>query len=349
MTSPIQLPEHLARAYADRDVVVLGASGFVGRWVARALTSAGARLTLLVRAPDSSRRLFDQLGISGDVRQLDLRDLGAVEATFDQVRPTVTFNLAGYGVDRSERDPEEANFLNADMVRVLCRIVADVANDWQGLHLVHAATALEYGMASGDLNEDTAGEPTTLYGRSKLAGTHAVQRACRDSGLRAVVARLFTVYGPGEHQGRLFPALIHAAKTRQSLPLTAGHQLRDFAYVEDVAAGLILLGTTPAASGQVVNLATGKLLSVRDFALQAAQVLRLDTGLLGFGQLPVREEEMAHNPVSVNRLTALTGWRPPSDVATGVERTLAWLEARVGGTPQLPDDGTAPTGTTKPG
>ena len=325
MTSRTLLQERLARAYADRDVVVLGASGFVGRWVARALTGAGARLTLLVRAPDPSRRLFDQLGIHGDVRQLDLHDLGAVEAIFHEVRPTVTFNLAGYGVDRSERDPEEAHFLNADLVGVLCRIVTGVADDWQGLHLVHAGTALEYGMATGDLNEDTPAEPTTLYGRSKLAGTHAVQHACRESRLRAVVARLFTVYGPGEHQGRLFPALIHAAESRQLLPLTTGHQLRDFAYVEDVADGLILLGTVPAASGQVVNLATGKLLSVRDFALQAAQVLHLDEELLKFGQLPVRGEEMAHNLVNINRLTTFTRWHPPADIHSGVERTVAWL------------------------
>jgi len=278
-----------------------------------------------VRAPDASRRLFDHLGIDGDVRQLDLHDLDAVEAVFHEVRPTVTFNLSGYGVDRSERDPEEAHFLNADVVRVLCRIVADVASDWQGLHLIHAATALEYGMATGDLNEDIPAEPTTLYGRSKLEGTHAVQRACRDSGLRASVARLFTVYGPGEHQGRLFPALIQAAKTRQSLPLTAGRQRRDFTYVEDVATGLMLLGSVPKASSQVVNLATGKLLSVRDFALQTAQVLRLDERLLEFGRLPVRGEEMAHNPVNINRLTTLTGWRPPADIRSGVERTLAWL------------------------
>ncbi len=326
MTSRAQLPEHLIQAYADRDVVVLGASGFVGRWVARALTNAGARLTALVRLPDQSRRLFDHLGIHGDIRQLDLHDLGAVEAVFHEVRPTVTFNLAGYGVDRSERNPEEARFINADLVRVLCRIVADVADDWQGLHLIHAGTALEYGTGSGNLNEDTPAEPTTLYGRSKLAGTHAVQRACRDSNLRAVAARLFTVYGPGEHQGRLFPALIQAAKTRQPLSLTAGRQLRDFAYVEDVATGLMLLGSVPEASGQLVNLATGKLLSVLDFALRTAQVLRLDEGLLRFGQLPVRGEEMAHNPVDINRLTSLTGWSPPADIPSGVERALAWLE-----------------------
>ncbi len=67
----------------------------------------------------------------------------------------------------------------------------------------------------------------------------------------------------------------------------------------------------------------------------------INVKLLRFGQLPTREEEMAHNPVNINRLTALTGWRPSCDIATGVEHTLAWLERGVGGTPQPADEGGA--------
>jgi len=323
LSSPVH--SELARAYRGRKVAVLGASGFVGRWVAKVLTDAGARLTLFIRSPDPFRNVVEQLGIRGDTQQIDLHNLGAVEQAIHTLRPSITFNLAGYGIDRSERDPKEAYSLNANLVRVLCQIAAEIGDDWPGPQLVHTGSALEYGPATGDLSEDTIAEPTTLYGKSKLAGTHAVQDACRNLGVRAIVARLFTVYGPGEHEGRLFPALIQAAKTGTSLPLTAGDQLRDFAYVEDVAFGLTLLGIPSVASGQVVNLATGKLLSVRDFALQTAQVLHLDPALLRFGQLPVRGEEMAHNPVNIKLLTKLTGWQPPADVQDGVERTLTWL------------------------
>jgi len=238
----------------------------------------------------------------------------------------MTFNLAGYGVDRAERDRDEAFSLNAASVRLLCQSAVEHSDIWDGLTLVHTGSALEYGEASGDLHEGTTPSPVTVYGQSKLEGTLAIQEACRATDLRAVVARLFTVYGAGEHDGRLLPSLLETARENRELPLTTGNQLRDFTYVEDVANGLLILGMIPAACGLIVNLATGKLLSVRDFALQTAQVLRLDGGLLGFGQLPGREEEMAHNPVNINRLTALTGWRPPSDIATGVERTLAWLE-----------------------
>ena len=81
--------------------------------------------------------------------------------------------------------------------------------------------------------------------------------------MRAVTARLFTVYGPGEHCGRLLPSLIEAARAEKPLELTAGTQLRDLTYVEDVAEGLLRLGLAQAEPGSVVNLATGHLTMVR--------------------------------------------------------------------------------------
>ncbi|NIP76477.1 MAG: NAD-dependent epimerase/dehydratase family protein, partial [Xanthomonadales bacterium] len=72
--------------------------------------------------------------------------------------------------------------------------------------------------------EDSVPNPTTLYGRSKLAGTLQFRRACQRTGLRGLTARLFTVYGPGEHPGRLLPSLIEAAETDEPLELTAGLQ-----------------------------------------------------------------------------------------------------------------------------
>jgi len=340
-------PECFESPYQGRTIIVWGASGFVGRWVSKMLAESGARLTFLVRSPEQSQRLFRRLGIRGEIRPIDLLDLRAVETAFRDLRPSITFNLAAYGVDRSERDPDLAYALNADLVRVLCLETASVEDDWAGLRLIHAGTALEYGTATGDLREDTPTNPTTSYGQSKLAGTRIIRDACCESGLKAAVARLFTVYGPGEHEGRLFPDLLEAASGKHTIPLTAGDQLRDFAYVEDIALGLMLLGAKPDASGKVINLATGKLLSVRDFVLQTAQVLRLDDRFLGFGQLPTREEEMAHNPVNINRLEALTGWRPPANVAVNVGRALARLDEGTG-VDQHPD-GRAPLDPETPG
>jgi len=108
------------------------------------------------------------------------------------------------------------------------------------------------------------------------------------------------------------------------------HQ-RDFVYVEDVADGLLMLGMTATPLGSVVNIATGKLTTIKEFAETAAEILGMDHDRLKFGALPTREEEMEHKPVSIRKLVQLSGWVPQADIASGVRKTLEFYRAQLSG------------------
>src|SRR5262249_48350625 len=286
----------------------LGAAGFIGRRVARSLCEQEAGLFLVVRDAARANRIFSTYGIRGEVVEFDLNRLEDLRNLIVRLRPSITFNLAGYGVDRSERDEADAYRINADLPQTLCETIAECRDrEWMWQNLVHTGSALEYGEIGGDLSEDSQPEPTTLYGKSKLTGTQAVARCCGENGIRGVTARLFTVYGPGESEGRLGPSLMHVARTGQEIQLTDGRQRRDFTYVADVAEGLLRLGLSSAAPGEIVNLATGRLTTVRQFVEQAAGILNIPNERLLFGALPTRPEEMSHLPVAIDRLKSLTG------------------------------------------
>ena len=264
---------------------MLGATGFIGRWVARLLSELEADLHVAVRDAGRMRELGREYAIRAAPHEVDLTRDGDLRALIQAVRPQVTFNLAGYGVNRAERDRELAYRINDRMLGDLAGALAEQRPEagWPGLRLVHVGSALEYGESRGDLSESSTPRPTTLYGKSKLAGTERLVRAAGEHSLAAVTARLFSVYGPGEHSGRLLPSLFEAARTGEPLSLTPGLQRRDFAYVEDVARGLLALALSQARAGEVVNLATGTLERVRDFALVAARVLRIPEERLHFG------------------------------------------------------------------
>lgn len=316
-------------SYRGRRVLVLGASGFIGRWVAQALTEAGAVVFCAVRDPVGSRPVLAEHGVTEQVVRLDVTDLAAVEALLGQLRPAVVFNLAGYGVDRTERDEQLARQINADLPHTLAAALSQRGgSDWPGYALVHTGSALEYGAVGGNLAESGAENPTTLYGITKLAGTRAIERCGDTTALAGITARLFTVYGPGEHDGRLVPTLVAATQHSEPIPLSEGRQRRDFTYVEDVAEGLLRLGTARGPAGWTVNLATGNLATVREFTEAAARVLRLDPARLRFGAIPTRPEEMEHLAVAVERLRELLGWVPETDPAAGLSRTAAWLSRR---------------------
>ncbi len=309
-------------AYQGLRVVVLGAGGYIGRRLAARLDAAGAAVIRVVRPGGTPAAAIDQRG--GDTVAVELGLAGAATALLAAQRPAITFNMAGYGVSPAQRDAHLAQRINADLpaeLSVACGGPGP-SDGWPGLRLVHAGSALEYGVARGNLEESTRPLPTTLYGRTKLAGTRAVADAVGTGVLRAVTARLFTVYGPGESAGRLLPSLLAAAGRSEAIPLTEGTQWRDFTYLDDVTEGLLRLGALVEGVPPTVNLATGVLTSVREFATRAAAVIGLSPGQLHFGALPTRPEEMAHDPVSVERLAAATGWTPGTGIEEGVRQVL---------------------------
>lgn len=313
-----------AGPYSGAHATVLGASGFIGLWVTRALVGAGARVTAVVRS-DEGRRKVEGVG-SGQVDLVEhVLEPAGVGDLLDRTSPDVVFNLATYGVDATERDESTAERVNAQLVEALCSALAarpPGRQRWPGQRLVHVGSALEYGEVGGDLNEDTQPRPTTTYGRTKLAGTRAIEAAV-GQGIRAVTARLFMVYGPGEQSNRLVPSLIEASHHQGEIPLTDGRQRRDFTYVEDVVDGLLRAGAAESLPYATVNLATGRLREVREAVRVCAGLLGIASERLAFGALPTRREEMAHDPVNIQRLSNWLGWRPPTPLEEGLRRTVA--------------------------
>ena len=318
--------EKLFGQYKNKPVIVLGATGFIGRWVAHYLTLAGANLLLPVRDVQRGREIAARYRLSGEIVFLDYTDFENLSEIISRFSPDILFNLAGYGVDKNEQSPEMAQRINAELLSVICQgLFRAGGDDWAGARVVHTGSALEYGVIRGNLAEDSTPQPTTLYGKTKLAGTAFLTDFCRKNNLKGVTARLFTVYGPGEHEGRLLPSLIQAAKSTETLPLTAGAQERDFIYVEDVAEGLLRLGICNPPPGAIFNLATGKLTPVRKFVEIAARILRIPPERLHFGALPTRQEEMKHNNVTIARLRQATGWQPGTSISEGIEKTVAFF------------------------
>ena len=327
--------------YRNRRVLVLGAAGFIGRWVARTLNAAGADLTLVVRHRGTSAPLLERWGVSGTVLEADLMREQALLDVCRQAQPSITFNLAGYGVDPGERDPSAAEAINCDLVAAVATTLSELRDPaWRGGDLVHVGSALEYGDVTGVLSEDMRHNPTTLYGQTKLRGAQRLEKISRDRGVRAVTARVFMVYGAGEHESRLLPLLIRGADSGDALPFTSGEQRRDFTYVEDVVEGLLRLGLCEALTGAPVNVATGRLTRVRDVIETAARQLGIEGARLQFGVLPARAEEMsAVTGVATARLRALTGWAPTTTIEDGVRRTILAARALVPGPPPPSSDG----------
>lgn len=317
--------DDILEAYRGRRVLITGASGFIGGWLTRLLHSSGAQIWISGRHAEPLEALREAWPFPGGILTGDLSAPGAFASLYRAAQPHIIFNTAGYGVDAAERDAALTERINHHLVEeIAATLDAEPGTDWRGLRLVHVGSAAEYGAVAGPVTEASSARPVNAYGRAKLAGTLALRRAIEGRGLRATTARLFTIYGPGEHAHRLLPSVFAAAEAGSTLDLTAGEQQRDFTYVAEAAEGLVRLGANAAPVPPVINIATGTLTSVRRFAETAGEVLGMRLGQLNFGALPARPDETPHGAVSTALLEATLGWKPATSVREGIRKTAAF-------------------------
>src|SRR5579864_1425349 len=92
--------------------LVLGASGFIGPHVARALHARGAEVLLVVRDRERAASVCSRFDLDGQIFQADLGEPYTIERLIRDLQPDMVFNLAGYGVDSAERDPTFAFEIN---------------------------------------------------------------------------------------------------------------------------------------------------------------------------------------------------------------------------------------------
>jgi dTDP-4-dehydrorhamnose reductase len=134
-------------------------------------------------------KLLDGKDVVGTSRaDLDITDGGAVLDAMRSVRPTIVVNTAAYtAVDAAETDADTARMVNevgAGNVAAACAEVDAL--------LVHLSTDYVFsGETERPYTEDVAAAPLSTYGRTKLAGEHAVARLLR----RHYIVRTSWLYG----------------------------------------------------------------------------------------------------------------------------------------------------------
>ena len=280
-------------------------------WVSGGRGVIGARLVALARLPGADVHLF-----TGDVRRP-----GDVAACIATVAPRVLFHLAA-PVDVT-RDEALVPLMQATILGGTVA-VADAVEALPGRPLlVQVGTCEEYGTIDAPFAEDDEpSDPVSPYARFKLAATREILRRARDRDLRAVVARPFLTYGPGQGSRQLVPAAVRAARARRPFPMTAGLQTRELNYVDDTAMGLLRCSAVPALEGRIVNVAGGDERRVVDIARAIFEIAGAPPELLQPGALPARSGEVPRFVADITRCLDVLGHVPRISLREGLGRTI---------------------------
>ena len=286
-------------------VLLTGGSGFVGRYVLKALQHQGIEVVTVGRVRAQPSVPF----IEADL--LSVTDFGPL---VQQAQATHLLHLAWY----AEHGKYWTSPLNLRWAEATTRLVEAFCAAG-GQQVVIAGTCAEYDWAHGYCREDsTPLTPATLYGTAKDATRRLVMAVCAQHQVSCAWGRIFLPFGRGESTSRLIPSLIDVFRSGRAPFGVNSTAYRDFLHAFDVAEGFVRLLTTGASGAY--NICSGEPVRLTEVVTTLASLLRADPESV----LALTTERPGEPSLLVGenlKLKAL-GWRPALTLAQGLVRVL---------------------------
>lgn len=296
-------------------VLLTGASGFIGKHVLARLVGAGAEVHAVGRTPPAP--------LPGcHWHALDLMDAAPRCALLQDLKPTHLIHLAWTTAHGHYwHDPSNHEWVLASLA------LLDEFAAAGGKHALLAGTCAEDDWRQQPQPPSGGSAAATRYGRSKAALRLLALDRAEQLGLPLAWGRIYFPFGPGEQPQRLVPSL--SRQLLAGLPAATGPGMleRDFVYVEDLAAMMMLVSERRHAG--VLDFSSGQATPIGVVAAELAKLAQRPD-LLRVGALPAREGDPLQLVGSDDVLRSL-GWRAEIGLSEGLRITLAWWRAQLQG------------------
>ena len=288
------------------NIVITGATGFLGSHLAQWFLEQGDRVYALVR-PGSAKLQYLP----------EHRNLISVYGTMEEAADCVEeighadawFHFAWGGVNREEIDSPEvqAGNIRGSLAcveaahRLGCRVFMD------------AGSRVEYGVIEdgrGVMTEEMECSPVNEYGKAKLEFFRQAVPVCERYGMNFCHLRFFSVYGYGDHPWSIISTLVRELPRGGRVSLSACRHEWNFMYIDDAveAVGRLYeqMKDKPCKKGAAVNIASRDTRVLKSFVEEVFE-LAGKRGTLEFGTFVQAKEGALSIRPDVSRMEAMTG------------------------------------------
>ncbi len=309
-------------------VLVTGADGFIGSHLVEALVAQGADVrAFCLYNSQGSLGWLDGSKAKFEPRLGDVRDPRFVEAACEGME--YVFHLAALiAIPYSYSAPE--SFVQTNVMGTL-NVLEGVRR--RGVkRLIHTSTSEVYGTPKElPIRETHPLSAQSPYAASKLAADQLALSFHRSYETPVVVVRPFNTYGPRQSTRAVLPTILtQLLAGKKQLELGSLETRRDMTYVSDTVEGLIAGANAANVIGEVIQLGTGKAVSIGEMVTACCKALNVEATVK---QDPRRLRPPA-SEVQVllsdpGRAKAELGWQAKVELEDGLRRTAEWLRTHM--------------------
>ena len=363
-------------------MIVTGGAGFIGSNFVRYVLAHTEMQVLVIDKLTYAGNLASLQDVQDQSRfsfvQADIADRSAMEELVRKVHPRALINFAAEThVDRSIDGPWP--FIETNMVGTFSLLEA-ARKYWLALsheqrdafRFVHISTDEVYGTLgeTGMFAETTPYAPNSPYSASKAGADHLVRAYQATYGLPTLITNCSNNYGPYQFPEKLIPLMLLNALEGKPLPIYGdGGNIRDWLYVEDHCAGILLV-LQKGTVGEKYNIGGGnertnlqiidQLCACVEGVFPAAQNPHLQqkemTEYAALKTLvPDRPGHDRRYAIDATKIRTELGWQPVYDFERGLQQTIEWYlshrdwcKAVLAGKYQRERLGLTPTGQAHP-
>ena len=325
-------------------ILITGAAGFIGSYLARRLLDDGAEVTGIDNMNDyydvslKEKRLQRLNCDRFKFIKMDISDAESLKKLFEEEQPEIVVNLAAQaGVRHSITNPDayiQSNIVGFYNILECCRHSYDGGKGVQ--HLVFASSSSVYG---GNRKvpysvEDKVDSPVSLYAATKKSNELMAHAYSKLYGIPSTGLRFFTVYGPMGRPDMAYFSFADKMVRKQKIQLfNYGDMYRDFTFIDDVITGIENVLVKPPAANEdgvrykIYNIGNHSPVSLMRFVEILEQCLK-EAGVIEEPAvkefLPMQPGDVYQTYADVTELERDFGFHPDTPLEVGLKSFANW-------------------------